>query len=291
MRTPLVLGLILASAPAYAGHDEADRMHDFSGLDRWTGESGGFVDAGYVFMGKSNNGLDFGDFKILRFDVGGEYVAPMGVGAYLTAPMTFVSTPDVTFPVIGTIKGDSEFSIGNIELGGLYYLKAAPLDVLFRAGLALPTADDDGPGGFMGWSAITRLGDLVDVWPNATWLRLSASPMARTGKLFLRGDFGIDAAISNDNNYSKVDPVIRLGAGGGVDLGEGEITAELITMWVHDPGNTNDSTVNWSELTLGARMTSGAAHPGISLHLPLGVDQPYDATKLAIVASVVVHGE
>jgi hypothetical protein len=294
----LVPALALAAVAALAGSAAADSMHlgpadrdhDWSGLDRLTGRSELWLDAGWVDMSGGST-IDLSKVTVVRFDLGGEFVSKEGFGAYGLVPLSVLSFPDTTFgvpPVSFTINGETDTAFGNIELGGLYALRTAKADAVFRLGFALPTAETGNAEATFGpFSAATRLGDLVDVWPHTTWLRMSASPTARFGPLFLRGDFGVDVTIAHDDTYTKIGPIVRLGLGGGVDLGAADVTVELMNLFLNQDGNNADN--SWQELTIGARYTEGAAHPGLSIGIPLGVGAGYDNANLAIVGSIAAN--
>ena len=292
----LVPAFALATVAALAGSAAADSMHlgladrdhDWSGLDRVTGRSELWLDAGWVDMGGGST-VDLSKFTVLHFDLGGEFISEQGFGAYGLLPYSVIHTPDVTVPIVGTVvQSDTVSDFGNIELGGLYALRTPKADAIFRVGFALPTAEtgniENGLGAF---AAATRLGDLVDVWPHTTWLRMSASPTARFGPLFLRGDFGVDVTIAHDDTYAKIGPIVRLGLGGGVDLGAADVTVELMNLFLNQDGNNADNA--WQELTIGARYTEGDVHPGLSIGIPLGVDQGFDNANLAIVGSIAAN--
>jgi len=300
----LVPALALAAVAALAGSaaadstmhlGQADRDHDWSGLDRLTGRSELWLDASWVDMtGPSFNipGIvDYPDSTVVRFDVGAEFVSDQGFGAYGLVPFSVLHTPDVTvtLPVVNTVMvvrpADTYFDLQNIELGGLYSLRTPKADAIFRVGFVLPTAETGDNEAFLGpYAAATRLGDLVQAWPHTTWLRMSASPTARFGPLFVRGDLGVDVTIAHDDNYVKVGPIVRLGVGAGIDFGAADATVELMNLFLNQDGNNADN--SWQELTIGARYTEGATHPGISIAIPMGVSQGYDNANLAIVASV-----
>lgn len=207
----------------------------------------------------------------------GHYVHESGVGGYLTVPLSFVSY-HVDIPVLEDID-DSEFSIGNVEIGGMYSKWLRHFAVVSHIGVALPTNSADNPstgnlfpaGSFSPFATAPRYTDLVDRIHESTWLRLGSSLMGRQGKLFWRGDLGIDIGLDEDENSDKLSPTYYFNVGGGVDLGSVMIHVELDTL-VTDTDGDDTNTV----LAFGARFKSGKLRPGISMFLPLGWDNNID---------------
>jgi hypothetical protein len=263
----------------------AERVHDFHTMDRQTPMTTFGMSLGYeswddsTLVGAPIN-------TILSIDVFGQYVSESGVGGYLTLPLSYVSTEDINIPPFGTIDGDSEVAIGNIELGALYAGRLGKnADMLFHGGIALPTADDDGVGGALGpLASFTHYNDLVDRWPNSTWLRAGFSPMGRASIIFWRADLGVDLMIDDQDDVSDISPVVRVDVGGGVDLGQAEITAELTNTIVSTDNDNADDTQ--STLALGARFKAGNTQPGLAIILPIGFGDAYDDFNFAVAFSV-----
>jgi hypothetical protein len=277
--TLLILGAL--AGPAAAEREPADRVHDPHTMDRVTPATTFGVELGYeVWDGDS--AVD----TILGFDVGGHFVSDAGIGGYLVVPFSYLSTEDVLI-----FEGDSELVVGNLEVGGLY---ARPLgrrgnaDMIFRAGVALPTADDDVDVGLLQpYASVPRYGDLVQRWPNSTWLRLAFSPMGRAGVFFWRADLGVDVMLDDDDGDAvDISPVIRANVGGGVDLGSVDVAAEFVTNVTNPEDDATDETA--STLALGARFEAGGTQPGVALILPVGFDDLEDL-ELAIAASLAVR--
>ena len=129
--------------------------------------------------------------------------------------------------------GESTSAIGNVDLGLLYVVESPVLSLVFRGGIALPTADDDAAGFvtnyFASWA---RLTDIAQAIPNVTYARFGFSPLFHANHLFLRADLGVDVAISKGDEVTGLEPdtLLRLNIGGGLDLGSVAIMAELVNM-------------------------------------------------------------
>ncbi|MCA9673598.1 MAG: hypothetical protein H6709_23470 [Kofleriaceae bacterium] len=273
-------GLVAARVATAEPLRQADRVHDFHTVDRLTPQTTFGFELGYE---KWDSGGPF-DPTILGFDVSGHYVSDQGFGGYLVVPMAYVSTPDV---VVGplVIQGDSEVAIGNLELGGMYARQVdRRLDIVAHLGVALPTADDTGPGALQAFAAVPRYGDLAQRWINSSWLRLGVSPMGTAGPIFWRADFGLDVMLTDDGGDGvDISPILRLNVAGGVDLGPADVSVELATNVVsNDDPNADDSA---STFAIGARL-DGQIQPGIALILPVGFDGLEDYLDLAVAFSL-----
>lgn len=261
--------LFTAALSARASADDGDPVFAPIAMDRFTPSTMLVVDAGYNVWDEDPGT----DITTVGFTVGGHFVDPnSGFGGYLVAPLSYLSIQSTIGPIV---VDDSELALGNVEAGGVLSKWLGPSTALvLHGGIALPTADDDGPGAFQANASTPRYGDLVQRWPNSTWLRLGVSPMGRAGQLFWRADVGLDLAL-DDDNATEISPVIRVNVGGGLDLGTAHLLAELVTNIVDDNNNpaVDEST---SMLSLGVRFTSGDVQPGLALLLPLGFDQSFD---------------
>ncbi len=268
MRTPLVAATLLAlSAPA-----SADITFDSLSMDRHVPTSRLNFDLGYEVW----DDPDGVDTTVMGINIGGQFVGSTGLGGYANIPLSYLSLEN---PLVR----DSELALGNIEAGVVYskWLRGHTA-VVFHGGVALPTADDDGPGAFQAFAAVPRFGDFVQRQPNSTWLRLGVSPMGRGGILFWRADIGLDLALDEDS--SDLSPFFRINVGGGVDLGTAQLLAELVTD-IADNGGGDDSA---STFALGARFVSGNLRPGIGLLFPVGVNN-YENLEFVVIASLAVH--
>lgn len=285
-RLASLFALVCATAgTAAAERAPADRVHDTHTMDRLTPETTFGVELGYeVWDGDS--AIDM----LIGLDVGGHYVSESGAGGYLVLPLSYIATDDIVTP-IGTLEGDSEMVIGNIELGGMY---ARPMgvngDMVFRLGVALPTADDDADiGALQPYASVPRYGDFVLRWPNSTWLRMAFSPMGRAGIFYWRADVGLDLMLDDDDGLATdISPIVRVNVGGGLDLGNVDLGVELVTNVASPEDDNADETAH--TLGLGARFATGKAQPGVALILPIGFDDAGpDQLDFVIAASVMAR--
>jgi len=221
------------------------------------------------------------DNTVMGLAIGGQYVSPLGLGGYLTIPLSFLSVEDQF-----GITDDSELALGNIEIGGLWSKYFDPhAAIVLHGGIALPTAGNEGLAAFQALASSPRYGDLVQRVPESTWFRLGLSPMGRSGLLFWRADIGLDLAL--DEDASDLSPVFRINVGGGVDLGSAHLLAEFVTNVVDDDRNNDDDVT--STLALGARFISGNVRPGIGVILPVNFDNFLLDPDFAITASLAVR--
>jgi hypothetical protein len=231
--------------PTPAGFATIDRLDEVSRV----GTSAGFS----FFDDDATDALNFA----LHTDLWGQYVHPTGAAAYLALPISYLSA-----------DSDSESSLGNLEVGGGFVQGLTDEGQLaFRAGLVLPTSDDEDFFINILGTATPRLTDLVTSFPSSTWLRLAVSPSFRRGQLFLRADLGLDVPVDSDEGTDP-DSLIRANLGGGVLAGDVALTAELATLGsTGDADDTSDRFVHTA--ALGARYVPGSIHPGLAVVTPL----------------------
>jgi len=271
-----ILALVLVPGTALA--QSSDTTFDPLSMDRQTFRSTLNVDFGYEFW---DDPPTVNDITVFGLTIAGQYMSDTGLGGYAAIPLSYINIDSLLFD-------DAEFALGNIEAGVVYAKQVRRNTILvFHGGVALPTADDDGAGAFQAYASVPRYGDLVQRWPNSTWLRLGFSPMGREGKLFWRADVGLDLAIDDDNGGDEISPILRLNVGGGVDLGAVSLLGELVTNVVDSAGDDTAST-----FTLGARFVSGNLRPGIGLLFPIGFEnqngQQNEYIDFALIASLAV---
>jgi hypothetical protein len=279
-RLAVTLGLAVAAiagagtgVPALAHGPDA--IFDPLTMDRHTPESKLDVDFAFVKYDEPDNV----DLTVLGFSIGGQYVTPTGLGGYLSLPLSFISYDD------SLLIDDSELALGNVELGGLYSQYFSPhAAIVLHAGVALPTASDDGVASFQPLASSPRYGDYVQRVTNSSWLRLGVSPMGRSGRLFWRADVGIDLALEEEDAI-EYSPIFRINIGGGLDLGSAHLLVELVTNIVDDDNNRLEDEIG-STLALGARFLSGNVRPGIGVILPVEFEGLLIDPDFAIVASL-----
>jgi hypothetical protein len=198
-------------------------------------------------------GLDADDVTGIRFDLFGQHLTPRGFGGYAALPISYIDS-----------DADSETGIGNIEVGGLYVIPgSAP--VVLRGGLTLPTADSDNFGANL-LGILARFNDAVQHSPDVTWLRLSASPLMRSGTGFFKADIGLDIPVAEDDGIDA-DALVRVNFGGGVETGGIALMGELVNLATLEDDVDN----RWVSLIgFTARyMAGGQVQPSISFQLPL----------------------
>jgi hypothetical protein len=285
MKLACSLAVVLAT-PALALADEprreADPVHDFHTTDRLTPVSTFGISLGYEIIED-----DTFYETVIGFDISGHFVSPSGVGGYVVLPASFVEVNDLPL-----ITGDEELMLGNVEVGGLY---AAPLgrrsDLVLHGGIALPTADDDTVGDSIHTAAhqvvasVPRYGELVQRVINSTWLRLGLSPMGTAGIMFWRLDAGVDLMIDDDDDTAaEIDPVFRINAAVGVDLGPADLSGELVTNVLDDDNDDIGDEVAHT-FAVGARFKADKVQPGLALILPLDFDD-YEDLEAVLALSI-----
>ncbi len=264
MKTHLFLALLVAgNAGIASADDEVMDVGDPLTMSSLTPVSTFGLEVGIPIWDTPNNQ----SFTSVGITAHGHYIDKgSGFGGYINVPLQYL-TGELTVPFLGTID-DNEFSIGNLEVGGVFAKQLRHLAVVAHIGIALPThsAEDDLLGNLSPAASAPRYTDLVTRVPESTWLRLGFSPMGRQGKLFWRADVGIDIALDDDATDS-LSPAYYFNVGGGIDLGQVALQLEIDTLVTDSDGDDTNSV-----LALGARFQSGKFRPGVSMFFPLGWD-------------------
>lgn len=251
--------VVAAASPAFAEELAADRAQvepthspGFVTTLRQDGVSRAGADLTYLSLEESGN------TTLLRLDLHGHYVEPAsGIGGYAQIPLLLVNGPD-----------DSETVLGGVELGMIYIPKLATpgFAVVLRGGVTLPTVEDD-TFAFAGLVATyLRPTDLYAQIPRSSTLRLAASPMFRSGPMFVRLDVGADINVYNDGG-DTVDPGVLLNVGVGLDLGTMAVMTELTTIAV-----TGDSQDAISAAAISTRFRAWVVQPYAALLFPVDDD-------------------
>lgn len=193
-----------------------------------------------------------------RFDLHGQYFDPnSGFGGYATAPFTRV-----------TGNNDSLTSIGDVEVGGFYIPKLANpnFSIVLHAGLTLPTASRDDVTLMVSGGVViaSRPTDTYQVIPHGTSLRLSVSPIVRSGRLFARADIGIDKNL-DQAAHSYIATFLRLNVAAGIEVGNAAIMAELVNL--RDSGIDQDPWID--QFSIAARFRTPTVQPYAALGFPL----------------------
>ena len=252
----IVLSIVLCTG----GVASAQRAPDMSTLDRGDGISKIGFDGAF-----SSIDTPFYD-AALRFELYGQYVLHSGLGFYGALPFahSFGDAPD-PMPQPTT-------SLGNLEAGVLYTVTRSPrFSIVFRGGVAIPTASDDLDGATTNFYAtFPRLTDTALAVPNAWYVRLGISPLIHVDKLFFRFDLGFDIGTDDDD---AADEFLRLNLGGGIDLGTVALSLELVNLYSLDDFDDNNDWVHTLALTL--RFMLEKYQPFIAIGAP--VDDARDA--------------
>jgi hypothetical protein len=270
--------LAIGAGPAGAqvAAEPADEIWPGAHGDR-TGPVSGFG-LDLAFPKWDSSGLGELDFASVRLDVHGHWLGPAGAGVYGILPLAWgrVELDRLEF-------SETDVSLGNIELGGLYAARASPeLSLVARGGITLPlaktpsfgVADLDDFAATL--AALNRPTDLVHMAPESSFLRLSASPIYRSGMLVARGDVGVEVPL-----YSGADDDLltygRLNLAIGADTGQVAIVGEMVNlMELEDDNEDGDRLIHFLGATV--RFTGGAIQPWVSLLVPLDdeINDQYD---------------
>lgn len=215
--------------------------------------------------------IDDLDGTLTTFRVGGQFVTPQGFGGYLGFNSTYVTEDDEGE------DDDDEFGAGNIEVGGLYRLSTADprLALTFRAGLTLPTADEEDEGALLNYLGMlrARASDAISALPEVTALRVGFAPTFRTGNVFLRGDVGFDIPIDQPENEftDELDPTYHVDLAAGIRGGAFAGTAALTTFGA--TGSNTDGHIH--AFSLGGQYDAGAVTPHATFLIPFtsGMDE------------------
>ena len=227
-----------------------------------------------------------------------QYMAEIGLGdtssmagGYATVPLGWGK---VESPLIVPDGEESDFGVGNIELGGAASVPAGGGAVLARLGVALPTAEDDDNNAGPVLSSPARITDIVLYPDETTTIRISGSYLQSFGQVFVRVDAGLDLPFSDEEDMSAFndeDPLVRLNAAAGFRLDPVALMGELVTVGTTgDVANDEDRFFHTFAFT--ARFVGGDVQPMASVVVPLddGVNDLVDLTVIAgVTASLPVN--
>ena len=173
-------------------------------------------------------------FDAWRADVHGQFIdKDSGVGGYIDVPG-------------GRVRKQH---IGDVEVGLLYMPELAPesLTAVLHAGLGLPTTISDTT--VVSDAMVTRIADTALSIPRGTTARVGGSLIWHEDALFARGDAALDANLEAAG--TRVDPILRGGAGFGIIAGSSALMAEASLL-----GGGNFSSVG-STGALSVRIDAG----------------------------------
>ena len=273
VRTTCTLVLISTEVAFADPPAEGPEPSAFVLLDRMDGSTRAGIDLSYIFPNREAN---LGDSMVLRVDAHGEYFHPgTGLGVYVQVPFSHIGEGDETSGLFLT-GGGSANALGDVEVGGVFLPVRS---VALRAGVTLPTgaalntADGDftqadynrATASCVG--AYARISDLYEGIGKGTSLRLSASPMARSGFVFMRADIGLDANLSNRGTVCTKHTLMRISAGLGLELGRSSLMLESVNL--RDFSSSEDGATWWSVVAISARFKVGRWSPYGALSLAL----------------------
>jgi hypothetical protein len=131
---------------------------------------------------------------LLAFNLYGQYIAPVGLGGYVSLPIVYAS--DST---------NSDTYLGNLELGGLGVLRRGNTEGYARAGFSLEqTSSEEGLAAPIA-NIIPRPADAFASGLGTSWLRGEAGVRLTSGSLVVGGSGGLDVpSDSGTNNWSAL---------------------------------------------------------------------------------------
>jgi len=156
----------------------------------------------YVHLSESDNAP-----TIFALKLHGQYVAPQGIGGYLSLPVAYVSD-----------DGESDSYVGNIELGGLYMFRGANVDAYARVGAALDVGANDEIDTFVLpiVSLTAHPADAVTTGFGSSWLRAGGGARFTSGALVLGGSLGVDVPIGDSEFVENLDNLLNLSVAVGL---------------------------------------------------------------------------
>jgi hypothetical protein len=237
----------------------ADERGAYVSLDRQgTDNAIGVAVSGHVFTSDEENPF-LPDFA-LRENIYGRYVHGSGLGGYGQLSVSHAFGGD-----------ESTNGIGNLEVGGLYVMRAGGADVIFRLGLGLPTASDSIEGVLTNAFAVyDRLHDVALVIPNTLWIRPGVAARFGSAKLFAQVDVGVDVPIETSDGMGATTPLYHANAGVGTTQGPVTLTAELANYGV----DGDDDGLHLAHSgALSARYDAGQIQPYVAYTLTFGLDE------------------
>jgi hypothetical protein len=155
------------------------------------------------------------------------------------------------------------------EVGGIFIpqLSSSDFKLVLHGGITLPTQSKDmNPFTTSALTVWPRITDFYQVIPEGFSLRLGVSPLIKSGQVFFRGDFGVDANLSEAQGFDAK-TVVHVNAGMGVDLGIASIMVESANVYL------NDNNGNWINTgAFSARFDGGSVYPYAAIVVGLDDD-------------------
>ena len=201
-----------------------------------------------------------------------------GLGGYVRVPYTHYW---------GTAMYDASASaFGDIDLGGVLRVRTSyDIDIVLHAGFTLPTApqSENEPNVF---TSLARCEDLALALPDATSIRIGASPMWRSGHFVARADLGIDFNLSNHYETAQFGAIESYDIGwiAHLDAGVGYVD-QAFALMVELTSIRVDGEFPVSEMLPGTpygRFVSAA----LSMRFGFGKVEPYVALLVPLQGSI-----
>jgi hypothetical protein len=249
------------------GRVEADSLHSlFVTLDR--GDAASRIGIETSLSSTTYASDPVSRTTVWRSELYGQYVHASGFGVYAKLPLSYAN-----HQFDKDEEGEGSLRTHNAEIGALYALRLAPAyGVIAQAGLVLPTLNDDALFRYrLAYDGSRAADALLSSASQVTALRLSASPMLRTGGLFARIDVGVDLVISSkevEGGSGLPTVIARGGVGAGYTWDKVAMMAELVSY-----NTSRDGSLQTVALT--GRVAIGKLRPYAAVILPLdsrGVD-------------------
>jgi hypothetical protein len=142
-----------------------------------------------VDYSRFKNGSELGDVMLFALNLHGQYIAPMGLGGYLSLPLALASDGD-----------DGEAALGNPEIGGLYVHRGGNIAAYVRGGFALGLTNTEGGDDFLLAFAnlAPRPADTLTAGVGSSWLRGGAGLRLRSGALVIGASGGVDLPLDSE---------------------------------------------------------------------------------------------
>lgn len=232
----------------------AQRAPDMATLDRGDGITKLGFDVGFSAL--NDPPYD----AALRFELWGQWVSKIGLGFYGAIPLSRSFGGEGRPP---DPEANDATSLSDIELGGLYVINGETLSIVFRGGVALPTATNGIDERLTRYyAAAPRLTDLAlasDDW----YIRLSVSPLVHVKRFFMRADIGIDIDVEDDNYH-----YFRFNVGAGVDVGLVALALELTNSMAFGTMGFFDEENFFHSLAFTVRFMGQHLQPFVAIGIP-----------------------
>jgi hypothetical protein len=209
-------------------------------MDRANGDS--FIEITGSFHRYDGDQPDFN----FRTELYGQFISANGAGGYASIPFAVVSD-----------NSESVSGIAHLEFGAIYNIvQDVNSQWVLRGGVLTNPSDDSDTFAANLLTSNNRLADFVSVAPDSSWLRLAASRLHRSGKLFLRADGGLDLNIAAPDGADP-DSIVRFNVGTGFDTGGATLALEVVTVGTTGDVNGGDRFLTNVAFSIRGGRTSG----------------------------------